>query len=75
MASWAMEALQCRKPAKSYALYLKDQWLQFQINTLPKGASPHSKIIISLQLYVAVVHQTIGPNYHSYTCTNSPFPT
>ena len=34
MASWAMEALQCRQPAKSYALYLKDQWLQFQINTL-----------------------------------------
>ena len=27
MANWAMEALQCRKPAKSYALYLKDQWL------------------------------------------------
>ena len=34
MASWAMEALQCRHPAKSYGLYLKDQWLQFQINTL-----------------------------------------
>ena len=29
MASWAMEALQCRHPAKSYGLYLKDQWLQF----------------------------------------------
>ena len=27
MASWEMEALQCRQPAKSYALYLKDQWL------------------------------------------------
>lgn len=34
MASWAMEALQCRQPAKSYGLYLRDQWLQFQINTL-----------------------------------------
>ena len=34
MASWAMEAIQCRQPAKSYGLYLKDQWLQFQINTL-----------------------------------------
>jgi len=34
MDSWAMEALQCRQPAKSYALYLKDQWLQFQIKTL-----------------------------------------
>jgi len=34
MASWAMEAIQCKKPAKSYGLYLKDQWLQFQINTL-----------------------------------------
>ena len=34
MASWAMEALQCRQPAKLYALYPKDQWLQFQINTL-----------------------------------------
>ena len=31
MASWTMEALQCRQPAKSY---LRDQWLQFQINTL-----------------------------------------
>ena len=27
MASWAIEALQCRQHAKSYALYLKDQWL------------------------------------------------
>jgi hypothetical protein len=34
MASWAMDAIQCRQPAKSYGLYLKDQWLQFQINTL-----------------------------------------
>ena len=34
MASWSMEALQYRTPAKSYGLYLKDQWLQFQIKTL-----------------------------------------
>lgn len=27
MASWSMEALQCRTPTKSYGLYLKDQWL------------------------------------------------
>jgi len=41
MASWAMEALQCRQPAKSYALYLKDQWLQFQIKTLAqRGTIP-----------------------------------
>ena len=36
-----MEALQCRQPTKSYALYLKDQWLQFQINILAqKGITP-----------------------------------
>jgi len=34
MASWAMEALQCRQSAKSYGLYLRDQWLQLEINTL-----------------------------------------
>lgn len=40
-ASWVMEALQCRKPARSYALYLKDQWLQFQINRLAqRGTTP-----------------------------------
>ena len=33
MASWAMESLKCRQSGKSYALYLKDQWLQFQIKT------------------------------------------
>lgn len=27
MASLSMEALQCRMPEKSYALYLKEQWL------------------------------------------------
>lgn len=27
MASWEMKALQCRQPAISYALYLKDQML------------------------------------------------
>jgi len=27
MATWSMEALQCRTLAKSYGLYLKDQWL------------------------------------------------
>ncbi len=41
MASWAIEALQCRKPTKSHALYIKDQWLQFQINTLAqRGTIP-----------------------------------
>ena len=30
MASWAMDAIQCRQPAKSYGLYLRDQWLQFK---------------------------------------------
>lgn len=41
MVSWAMEALQCRQPAKSYALYLKDQWFQFQIKTLTqRGTIP-----------------------------------
>jgi len=39
MASWAMEGLQCRQPARSYALYLKDQWLQFQINMLAQRAT------------------------------------
>jgi hypothetical protein len=34
MASWAIEAIQCRAPARSYGLFLKDQWLQYQINTL-----------------------------------------
>lgn len=29
MASWSMEELQCRTLAKSYGLYLKEQWLQF----------------------------------------------
>jgi len=27
MASWEIEPVQCRQPAKSYTLYLKDQWL------------------------------------------------
>jgi len=27
MASLSLEAIQCRMPAKSYALYLKQQWL------------------------------------------------
>ena len=34
MASWSVEALQFRTMTKSYGLYLKDQWLQFQIKTL-----------------------------------------
>ena len=41
MASWKIEVVQCRQPAKSYTLYLKDQWLQFQINTLAqRGTTP-----------------------------------
>lgn len=36
-----MEALQCRQPAKSYGLYLRDQWLQFQINTLAQRGISH----------------------------------
>lgn len=36
-----MEALQCRQVTRSYALYLKDQWLQFQIKTLAqRGTIP-----------------------------------
>jgi len=41
MANLSMEALQCRTPAKSYGLYLKYQWLQFQIKTLAqRGTTP-----------------------------------
>ena len=50
MASWAMEALQCRQPARSYALYLKDQWLQFQIKTLAQRG------IIPFQNYGQFMH-------------------
>lgn len=34
MASSVMDSVQCRKPPKSYGLYLRDQWLQFQTNAL-----------------------------------------
>ena len=37
MASLSMEAIQLRMSAKSYALYLKEQWLQFQIKTLAQS--------------------------------------
>lgn len=41
MANRAMEALQCRQLAISYALYLKDQWFQLQIKTLAqRGTIP-----------------------------------
>ena len=41
MASQAMEALQCKKLARSYALYLKGKWLRFQIKTLAqRGTIP-----------------------------------
>ena len=41
MESLSMEAIQCRMPTKSYALYLKEQWLQFQIKTLAqRGTMP-----------------------------------
>ena len=41
MANWSMEALQCRTLEKSYGVYLKDQWLQFQIKTLTqRGTMP-----------------------------------
>jgi len=41
MDSWEIEVIQCRQPAKSYAVYLKDQWLQFHINTLAqRGTTP-----------------------------------
>ena len=41
MASWSMEELQCRTPTKSYGVYLKDQWLKFQIKTLAqRGTMP-----------------------------------
>lgn len=34
MESLSMEVIQCRHPSKSYALSLKEQWLQFQIKKL-----------------------------------------
>lgn len=41
MASISFESIQCRMPTKSYALYLKEQWLQFQIKTLAlRGTMP-----------------------------------
>jgi len=41
MSSLSLEAIQCRIPAKSYALYLKEHWMQFQIKTLSqRGTMP-----------------------------------
>ena len=42
MASLSLETIQCRMPtSKSYALYLKEQWLQFQIKNLAqRGTMP-----------------------------------
>ena len=34
MANLSLEAIQCRMSSKSYALFLKEQWLQFYIKTL-----------------------------------------
>lgn len=46
MASLSIEALQCRTPTKSYGLYLRDQWLQFQIKTLAqRGIMPFQDYI------------------------------
>ena len=41
MASLSLEAIQCRMPTKSYAFYLREQWLQFHIKTLAqRGTMP-----------------------------------
>lgn len=34
MTSLSMEALQCRNLSKSYALFLKEKWIQFQIKIM-----------------------------------------
>ena len=39
MASVTLEAIQCRIPAKSYAIHLREKWLQFQIKTLAEGGT------------------------------------
>ena len=41
MENLSLEAIQCRILAKSYALYLREQWLQFQVETLAqRGTMP-----------------------------------
>lgn len=45
-----MEALQCTQPTKSYAVYLKAQWLQFQIKKLAQRG------IIPFQDYCQFMH-------------------
>ena len=56
MASLSLEAIQCRMPAKSYALYLKEQWLQIQIKTVAQEAPCHSGIIDSSLIFVIKAH-------------------
>jgi alkylhydroperoxidase/carboxymuconolactone decarboxylase family protein YurZ len=52
MASLSLEAIQCKMPAKSYALYLKEQWLQFQIKTLAqRGIMPFQDYRQFINLY------------------------
>ena len=47
-----MEEIQCRMLANSYALYLKEQWLQFQINTLAqRGTMPFRDYRQFIDLY------------------------
>lgn len=39
MENLSMEALQCRKPSRSYAFFLKEKWMKFQIKTLVQHVS------------------------------------
>ena len=72
MASLSMEALQCRTVEKSYGLYLKDQWLQFQVRLWHKEAQFISKITRSLWIYVTKPHQRIRKRWQNSTYITWP---
>lgn len=56
MASLSLEEIQCMMPAKSYALYLKEQWLHFQIKTLAqRGTMPFQHYRQFINLYDQII--------------------
>ena len=72
MASLSIESLQCRTSAKSYGLYLKDQWLQFQKNLWHKEAQCLSKTIGSSWICATKAPQRIKQRWQSSTYRTWP---
>jgi len=71
MVSLSMEELQCRQPSKYCDIFLKEQWMHFQINTFARYGSLHFQDYMHFIEFCSQNNMEDREKWLNFICTTS----